>query len=60
MSLNTFVSLTLLAGTVFVAALSAWILIESVNEWDGGSAWLWGAMFLASSLVAALWFWRLV
>lgn len=60
MSLNTSASLIFLACTVLMAALSAWILIESVNDWDAGSAWMWGALFLASSLFAALWFWRLM
>ena len=60
MSLFTFVPLALLAGSVLIAAISAWTLIESVNDWDAGSAWMWGAVFLLSSLVAALWFWRLM
>ncbi len=60
MSLLAFMSIGFFASTVLIAAFSAWGLTESVNDCDASSAWVWGAMFLASSLVAALWFWRLM
>jgi hypothetical protein len=50
---------TLLA-MVALAGLSALAMIASVREGDDTSAWMWAAMFLGTSLLAAWIFWRLV
>ncbi len=48
--------LVAMTGTV---AISAVVLIRSVQEEDAGSVWVWAGVFAMSSLLAALSFWRL-
>jgi hypothetical protein len=50
---------TLLA-LVSLAVISALAMIASVREGDAASAWMWVAIFLGSSLLAAWLFWRIV
>jgi hypothetical protein len=52
--LGTFLAMLALAG------ISALAMIASVREGDDTSAWMWAAMFLGTSLLAAWIFWRLV
>jgi hypothetical protein len=50
----------LLVAMSGAAAVSGWELSRSVEERDGRWAWVWGAVFGATSLAAALSFGRLV
>jgi hypothetical protein len=50
----------LLVATIGIAGASAWVLIASIKEMDAGGAWIWGAIFLLTSLLAAFDFWRLL
>jgi hypothetical protein len=50
---------TLLA-MVALAGISALAMIASVREGNASSAWMWVALFLGSSLLAAWVFWRIV
>jgi hypothetical protein len=50
----------LLIAMTGIAAISAGVLATSVREGDSSSAWVWAAVFLASSIIDALAFWRLV
>ena len=48
------------AAMMGIAAISAVVVSASVNEGDSASAWIWVAVFLLASILAALLFWRLV
>ena len=52
--------LGLLVAMSGMAGISGLVLDKSIEEEDAGSAWLWGMVFGASTLVAAWSFWRLV
>ncbi len=52
--------LGLLVAMSGMAGISGLILAKSIEEEDAVSAWTWGTVFGASSLVAAWSFWRLV
>ena len=52
--------LGLLVAMSGMAGISGLVLVKSIEEADAGSAWIWGTVFGASSLAAALSFWRLV
>ena len=43
-----------------LAAVSAWVVTDSVKEEDVISAWVWTVIFLSSSLLAAFLFWRML
>jgi predicted permease len=49
-----------LVATMGIAAISAWVIVASINEGDAGSAWVWAALFVMTFLMAAWCFWRLV
>jgi hydrogenase/urease accessory protein HupE len=53
-----------LLGTLLVlvslAAISALAMIASAREGDAASAWMWAAIFVGTSLLAAWLFWRIV
>lgn len=50
----------LLVAMVGIVAISAAVVVTSVNEGDSASAWIWVAVFLLASIIAAWAFWRLV
>ena len=52
--------LGLLVAMSGMAGISGLVLVKSIEEADAGSAWIWGTVFGASSLAAALSFWRLI
>jgi hypothetical protein len=41
-------------------AISAAVVVTSINEGDSGSAWVWAAVFLLASLEATWFFWRML
>ncbi len=49
-----------LAGAAFGAVMSAILLLGTSHEAGRGSAWFWGACFVAASLAAAWSFWGLL
>jgi hypothetical protein len=51
---------SLLVVMVGLAAISGIVMIRSIQEEDAVTAWIWVAVFGATSLVAAWSFWRLV
>ena len=51
---------SLLVAMTGVAAISGWALTKFIEEEESGSAWTWGTVFGAASLVAAWNFWRVV
>ena len=51
--------LALLVALIGIAATSGMVLVKSVQEEDGGGAWIWAASFVLASMLAALSFWRL-
>ncbi len=50
----------LLAAAAFWAVMSAILLLGTSHEAGRGSAWFWGACFVAASLAAAWCFWELL
>lgn len=52
--------LSLLVAMSGMAGVSGLVLVKSIEEEDAASAWIWGTVFGASSLVATWSFWRLV
>ena len=52
--------LTLLVVFVGVAAISGFVLIQSLNEEDTASAWVWVVVFTVASFGAAWSFWRFI
>jgi hypothetical protein len=55
-----FAQLSLLVVMVGLAAISGMVMTRSIQEEDAVTAWIWVAVFGATSLVAAWSFWRLV
>jgi hypothetical protein len=51
---------SLLVAMMGAAAISGWALTKFIEEEDSVSAWTWGTVFGAASLVAAWIFWRVV
>jgi hypothetical protein len=53
---------TVFVGTLVVmagiAGISAWVVMVSINDGDAPSAWIWTALFVVASLLAAWSFWR--
>jgi hypothetical protein len=54
------VPLGLLVTMIGMAGISGFVLTKSIEEEDSVSAWIWGTVFGATSLVAAWTFGRLV
>jgi hypothetical protein len=54
------VLLAALVAATGIAAISAWVIVASINEGDADSAWVWGALFVGTSLLAAWCFRSLV
>jgi hypothetical protein len=52
--------LSLLVTMSGMASISGFVLTKSIEEEDSVSAWIWGTVFGATSLVAAWTFGRLV
>ena len=50
----------LLAAATFWAVVSAVLLLGTSHEAGRGSAWFWGACFVAASLAAPRCFWELL
>jgi hypothetical protein len=50
----------LLVAMVGIVAISAVVVVTSVNEGDSASAWIWVAVFLLASIIAAWAFGSLV
>jgi hypothetical protein len=50
----------LLAAAAFWAVMSAVLLLGTTHEAGRGTAWVWGACFVAASLAAARCFWELL
>lgn len=53
-------SLGLLIAMAWLAAVSVWAIVGSVQAGDVASAWGWAAIFFGVSLLAAWVFWKLV
>ena len=53
------VATVLIVPLVLLAMASGWVAKESIKEEDAGSAWLWGVVFLVSSLLFAWLFWEM-
>jgi hypothetical protein len=43
-----------------MAAMSAAVVVTSIKEGDSASAWVWVAVFLLTSVMSTLLFWRVV
>lgn len=43
-----------------IAAISAAVVVASINEGDSASAWIWASVFLLASILDTWAFWRLV
>ena len=48
----------LLVAMTGIAAISAGVFVVSIKEEDPGSAWVWAAVFMGSSILDAWAFWR--
>jgi hypothetical protein len=60
MSLAYVAALGFIVAMTGLAAISGLVVIESVNEGDAGSAWVWAVLFVMLSTIDALCFWWLV
>jgi hypothetical protein len=49
-----------LAAMLGIVAISAAVVVTSINEGDSGSAWVWAAVFLLASFEATWFFWRML
>jgi hypothetical protein len=52
--------LVALVTLLAIVAISAWVVTQAISEGDAGSAWVWVALFVMASLIAAFAFWRLL
>lgn len=52
--------LVLLGVTIGVAAICARVMVASINEGDAVAAWISGVLFVASTFLAAWYFWRVL
>jgi hypothetical protein len=59
-SLYNGAALGLLVALGGLAAVSAYVVMDSISDGDAPSAWVAAALFLAVSLLDAYFFWRLV
>ena len=50
----------MLVAMIGIVAISAAVVVTSINEGDSGSAWIWAAVFLLASVIAAWVFWLVV
>jgi hypothetical protein len=54
------VRMGMLVAMIGIVAISAAVVVTSINEGDSGSAWIWAAVFLLASVIAAWVFWLVV
>ena len=47
----------MLAAMIGIVAISAVVVVTSINEGDSGSAWVWAAVFVLTSIIATWVFW---
>ena len=50
----------MLVAMLGIAAISAVVVVTSINEGDSGSAWVWSAVFVLASIIATWVFWRVL
>jgi hypothetical protein len=50
----------MLVAMIGIVVISAAVVVTSINEGDSGSAWIWAAVFLLASVIAAWVFWLVV
>jgi hypothetical protein len=50
----------MLAAMIGIVAISAAVVLASINEGDSGSAWIWAAVFALASIIATWVFWRVL
>jgi hypothetical protein len=50
----------MLTAMLGIVAISAAVVVTSINEGDSASAWVWAAVFLLASIIATWLFWRVV
>ena len=55
-----FAHVSLFVTMIGAAVISGFILSECIKEDDAGSAWVWGALFVATSFGPTWGFWRVV
>jgi hypothetical protein len=55
-----FVELALLSVALVGVAISAWLLVESINEADFATAWMAAGLFLMNCLLATWFFWEML
>lgn len=55
-----FALVSLFVALMGMAVISGFILSECIKEDDAVSAWVWGALFVATSFGATWSFWRVV
>ena len=55
-----FVELALLLVALVGVAVSAWLLVESINDADFATAWMAAGLFLMNCLLAAWFFWGML
>ena len=51
---------TILVLSLLWAVISALVLVASVREESREAAWVWAFYFVAASVIAAVFFWKLV
>ena len=52
--------IAMLVAMLGIVAISAVVVVASINEGDSGSAWVWAAVFALASIIATWVFWRVL